>query len=38
VYGRVGGGRFSPLDLSGIVDAGLLVGRDDRVAATVRVP
>lgn len=28
VYGRVSGGSFSPLDLSGLSDAGLIVGRD----------
>jgi hypothetical protein len=33
VYGRVGGGAFSPMDLSGLVDAGLAIGRTDPVAA-----
>lgn len=33
VYGRVGGGRFSPVDLGGLIDAGLVVGRDARVPA-----
>jgi hypothetical protein len=33
VYGRVGGGAFSPMDLSGLVEAGLTIGRPDRVAA-----
>ena len=33
VYGRVGGGAFSPVDLSGLVEAGLAIGRTDRVAA-----
>jgi hypothetical protein len=27
VYGRTGGGSFSPVDLSGLLDAGLIVGR-----------
>ena len=31
VYGRVGGGRFSPVDLSGLIDAGLAVGRGGRL-------
>jgi hypothetical protein len=26
VYGRVGAARFSPLDLTGILDAGLAIG------------
>ena len=29
VYGRAGGGRFSPVDLSGLAAAGLIVGRGD---------
>jgi hypothetical protein len=33
VYGRVGGGAFSPVDLSGLVEAGLAISRTDRVAA-----
>ena len=33
VYGRVGGGRFSPIDLTGLLDAGLAIGRRDRVVA-----
>jgi hypothetical protein len=33
VYGRAGGGTFSPIDLTGLVDAGLAIGRPDRVAA-----
>jgi hypothetical protein len=33
VYGRVGGGRFSPLDLTGLVDADLTIGRREGVAA-----
>ena len=32
VYPRVGGGRFSPIDLSGLPDAGLAVARDERFA------
>jgi hypothetical protein len=31
VYGRVGGGAFSPVDLAGLLDAGLAIGRTDRV-------
>jgi len=34
VYGRVGGGRFSPIDLAGLADAGLAIGRSDRVTAS----
>jgi hypothetical protein len=30
VYGRAGGGRFSPVDLSGLAEAGLVVGCGDR--------
>jgi len=30
VYGRSGGGSFSPVDLRGLSDAGLVVGRGDR--------
>ena len=37
VYGRIGGGAFSPIDLAGLVDAGLAIGRTDRVVAG-RVP
>ena len=37
VYGRIGGGAFSPVDLAGLVDAGLAIGPTDRVAAG-RVP
>jgi hypothetical protein len=33
VYGRVGGGPFSPVDLGGLAEAGLAVGRPDRLAA-----
>jgi len=33
VYGRAGGGTFSPIDLTGLVDAGLAIGRPARVAA-----
>jgi len=33
LYGRVGGGAFSPVDLAGLVDAGLAIGRADRVTA-----
>jgi hypothetical protein len=33
VYGRVGGGRFSPLDLTGLVDAGLTIGRHEGIVA-----
>jgi len=33
VYGRVGGGRFSPLDLAGLVDADLTIGRREGIAA-----
>jgi len=32
VYGRVGGGRFSPVDLTGLLDAGLAIGCSERVA------
>ena len=32
VYGRAGGGRFSPVDLSGLAEAGLTVGRGDHSA------
>ena len=38
VYGRVGGGRFSPVDLSGLPDGGLAIGRADSVAVGARVP
>jgi hypothetical protein len=34
VYGRAGGGTFSPIDLTGLVDAGLAIGRPDRVPAS----
>ena len=37
VYGRVGGGTFSPIDLAGLVDAGLAIGRPDRVTVGARV-
>lgn len=37
VYGRVGGGRFSPVDLSGLPDGGLAIGRADSVAVRERV-
>lgn len=30
VYGRVGGSPFSPVDVSGLIDAGLVVGACDR--------
>ena len=33
VYRRAGGGAFSPIDLTGLVDAGLAIGRPDRVTA-----
>jgi hypothetical protein len=33
VYGRLGAGRFSPIDLAGLPDAGLAIGRSDPVAA-----
>jgi hypothetical protein len=33
VYGRVGGVRFSPLDLTGLVEADLTIGRREGVAA-----
>ena len=33
VYGRVGGGRFSPLDLTGLADAGLTIGRSGGVVS-----
>jgi hypothetical protein len=33
VYGRLGGGAFSPVDLAGLVDAGLAIGRAEDVAA-----
>lgn len=33
-YPRVGGGRFSPIDLSGLPDAGLAVARDERFLVT----
>jgi len=33
VYGRAGGGTFSPIDLTGLVGAGLAIGRPDRVPA-----
>ena len=33
VYGRIGGGRFSPLDLAGLVDADLTVGLREGLAA-----
>jgi hypothetical protein len=35
VYGRVGGGTFSPIDLAGLMDAGLAVGRAAGTAARV---
>ena len=38
VYGRVGAAPFSPVDLTGIIDAGLAIGAVDRVAAGGRVP
>jgi len=38
VYGRVGGGHFAPVDLSGLPDGGLAVGRADSVAVGARVP
>jgi len=34
VYPRVGGGRFSPIDLSGLTGAGLTVARGHQLAAT----
>ncbi|MSO83001.1 MAG: hypothetical protein EXQ53_06865 [Acidobacteria bacterium] len=37
VYGRVDGGRFSPVDLSGLADAGLIIGRGDRSVAGTQV-
>ena len=33
VYGRVGGGRFAPVDLTGLLDAGLAIGRGEGVVA-----
>ena len=33
VYGRVGGGAFSPVDLTGLVDAGLAIRRAGHVAS-----
>ena len=33
VYGRVGAASFSPIDLSGIIDAGLAIGAPDRIAS-----
>ena len=33
VYSRVEGGRFSPLDLGGLVEAGLAIGRSDGLVA-----
>lgn len=36
VYGRVGAGPFSPVDLSGIMNAGLMVGAADDVAVNGR--
>jgi hypothetical protein len=33
VYSRVEGGRFSPLDLTGLVTAGLTVGRADAIVS-----
>ena len=38
VYGRVGGGRFSPVDLSGLLDAGLAIGADVRRARLYTAP
>ena len=32
VYGRIGGGSFSPVDISALPDAGLVIGRTDRLA------
>jgi hypothetical protein len=37
VYGRVGAAPFSPVDLTGIIDAGLAINAIDRVAAGGRV-
>lgn len=34
VYGRAGGGRFSPVDLSGLGEAGLVVGCGDRATVS----
>jgi hypothetical protein len=34
VFGRAGGGRFTPIDLGGLIDAGLAIDRPHRVAAT----
>jgi len=34
VYSRAGGGSFSPVDLLGLSDAGLVVGRGDRSGAS----
>jgi hypothetical protein len=36
IYPRVGGGRFSPLDVSGLASAGLAVARGERPSATER--
>ena len=38
VYGRAGGGRFSPVDLSGLSDGGLAIGRAESVAVGEPVP
>lgn len=37
VYGRIGAGSFSPVDLSGIIDAGLAITVPDRVTSGGRV-
>ncbi len=37
-YGRVGGGRFSPIDLTGLLEGGLAIGRGDHLAIASRLP
>jgi hypothetical protein len=37
VYGRVGAGSFSPVDLSGIIDAGLAIAASDPITSAGRV-
>lgn len=36
VYGRVGGGHFSPIDLTGLLEGGLAIGRGDCLAMASR--
>jgi hypothetical protein len=33
VYSRVGGGQFSSMDLTGLLDSGLVIGRGDGIAS-----